>query len=116
MTSILSEISFIISVVSLCIIAYGSLIGIILFVRNEAARATGKYDFAFISVIRQRLGFYLLLGLEFLIASDIIRTILDPTLQDLAILGGIVTVRTVLTYFLNKEVERGSQIAKHEPH
>jgi len=47
----------------------------------------------------------LLLGLEFLIASDILKTVLEPTLNELAILGGIVVLRTVLSVFLNKEIK-----------
>jgi len=112
MTEILNEISFVISVISLCIIAYGSIIGVILFLKNEFGRINNKYNLEYISIIRLRIGYYLLLGLEFLIASDIIRTILEPSFQDLAILGGIVVVRTVLTIFLNKEVEEGKKAEK----
>ena len=38
-----------------------------------------------------------------MIASDILKTVLEPTLNELAILGGIVVLRTVLSVFLNKE-------------
>ena len=55
--------------------------------------------------LRHHLGSYILLGLEFLIAADIIKTILHPSLNEMAILGSIVAVRTVLSYFLNKEME-----------
>lgn len=48
---------------------------------------------------------YLLLGLEFLIASDILKTVLEPTMNELIILGGIVVVRTILSVFLNKEIK-----------
>lgn len=54
--------------------------------------------------LRHQLGSYLLLGIEFLIAADIIRTITDPTLEEMAILGGIVLIRTVLSYFLDREL------------
>ena len=54
---------------------------------------------------RADFGSYLLLGLEFLIASDILKTVVDPTLDELAILGGVVIVRTVLSVFLNKEIK-----------
>ena len=46
-----------------------------------------------------------MLGLEFLIASDILKTVVDPTLDELAILGGVVVVRTVLSVFLKKEIK-----------
>lgn len=40
-----------------------------------------------------------------LIASDILKTVLEPSLDELAILGGIVVLRTILSVFLNKEIK-----------
>ena len=54
--------------------------------------------------IRYRLAVPLLIGLDFLIAADIIHTILDHTLVDLALLGGIVANRIALSYFLMIEI------------
>lgn len=51
------------------------------------------------------LGSYILLSLEVLIASDIIETIMTPTLDDILILAGIVVIRTAISYFLGKEIE-----------
>ena len=85
----------IISVTSLLIVTYGALIGVISFFRNELKRLTGNYSITNIRKLRAVFGTYLLLGLEFLIASDILKTVLEPTLNELAILGGIV-VLTVL--------------------
>lgn len=67
--------------------------------------------------LRQQLGSSLLLGLEFLIAADVIRTVLQPTLEEVAILGGIVAIRTVISYFLHKEMaeERLSLADKDQP-
>lgn len=48
---------------------------------------------------------YLLLGLEFMVAADIIETVFKPSLEHLGVLGGIVIIRTVLNYFLNMELE-----------
>ena len=56
-------------------------------------------------MLRNHLGSYLLLGLEFLIAADIIKTIQRPTLEEMAILGSIVVIRTVISYSLNREME-----------
>lgn len=48
----------------------------------------------------------LLLGLEFLVAADIVRTVaLEPTLQNVAILGLLVIVRTFLSWSLVVEIE-----------
>ena len=75
------------------------------FFRNELKRLTGNYSITNIRKLRAVFGTYLLLGLEFLIASDILKTVLEPTLNELAILGGIVVLRTVLSVFLNKEIK-----------
>jgi uncharacterized membrane protein len=42
-------------------------------------------------------------GLEFLIAADILATLLTPTQQDLINLAVVVVIRTILGYFLSKE-------------
>ncbi|MCX6690258.1 MAG: DUF1622 domain-containing protein [Methanoregula sp.] len=42
-------------------------------------------------------------GLEFLIAADILATLLSPTEQDLINLAVVVVIRTVLGYFLSRE-------------
>ncbi|HWT29829.1 MAG TPA: DUF1622 domain-containing protein, partial [Propylenella sp.] len=48
----------------------------------------------------------ILLGLEFLVAADIIGTVaVEPTLQNLAVLGLIVLIRTFLSFSLQLEIE-----------
>jgi uncharacterized membrane protein len=56
--------------------------------------------------IRLFLGRYLALGLEFQIGADILSTAVAPTFEDVLLLGAIVVIRTVLNYFLSKELER----------
>jgi len=55
--------------------------------------------------IRAVLGIYILFGLEFMIAADIIHTFIKPTQEDLIVLGAIVAIRTVISYFLGREVD-----------
>ena len=100
----LNTLATIISVISLLIVTYGVLVCFIAFLRNEIKRFNGTYTVN-IRQLRADFGTYLLLGLEFLIASDILKTVVDPTLDELAILGGVVVVRTVLSVFLNKEIK-----------
>ncbi len=58
------------------------------------------------SVYRQDLGRAILLGLEFLVAGDIIRTVVvSPTLNNVLVLGLIVLIRTFLSMALQLEVE-----------
>ena len=66
--------------------------------RRDVGSAYGIY--------RVGLGRAILLGLEFLIAGDIIRTVAtSPTFQSVGILGSIVLIRTFLSLALNLEVE-----------
>lgn len=54
---------------------------------------------------RQQLGRSILLGLEFLVAADIIRTVaVTPTLTSIAVLAGIVLIRTFLSFSLELEI------------
>lgn len=101
----LNIIATIISVISLLIVAYGVFVGFVAFLRNEIKRFNGTYTVNNIRQLRADFGSYLLLGLEFLIASDILKTVVDPSLDELAILGGVVVVRTILSVFLNKEIK-----------
>jgi uncharacterized membrane protein len=56
-------------------------------------------------VLRQKLGAYLVLGLEFFIAADIIRTITRPDWNEIGMLAAIIALRTVLSYFLGLELK-----------
>ncbi|MGA3541804.1 DUF1622 domain-containing protein [Micromonosporaceae bacterium DT194] len=56
--------------------------------------------------VRLGLGRYLALGLEFQLASDILRTALAPALRDLAALAAIAAIRTGLNYFLGREIRQ----------
>lgn len=90
--------------VSFSIMIYGALIAVLMFILNEAGRINGKFRLSRLSKIRMDFGNYILLGLEFLIAADIIETILKPTNEELIELGGIVLIRILLSYFLTKEI------------
>jgi uncharacterized membrane protein len=57
-----------------------------------------------ISHIRVAIGEKTALGLDFFLAGDIIQTIMVPTWESLAILGGIVVIRTIIAFFLNKDL------------
>jgi|APFre7841882630_1041343.scaffolds.fasta_scaffold07234_2 uncharacterized membrane protein len=55
---------------------------------------------------KHQIGRALLLGLEFLVAGDVVRTVaLEPTLGNVAVLGLLVLVRTFLSWSLTVEIE-----------
>lgn len=104
MEDIFYHISTAVEVVSFVIMIYGGLIALFLFIKNELCRFNGKFKQSALNYIRIDFGNYILLGLEFLIAADIIETILKPTNEDLIQLGGIVAIRIVLSFFLGREI------------
>jgi uncharacterized membrane protein len=52
-----------------------------------------------------RFAIWILLALEFALAADIIRTAIAPTWDDIGKLGAIAAIRTVLNWFLSKDIE-----------
>ncbi len=63
----------------------------------------------------RRFGVWLLLGLEFALAADIIGSVLSPTWQDIAELGAIAVIRTFLNYFLERDLENAEKSGEHPP-
>lgn len=56
-------------------------------------------------VVRRSIGRSILLGLELLVAGDIIRTVVvDPTFESVGVLAGIVAIRTFLSFTLEVEI------------
>ena len=62
---------------------------------------TGTLD---INLIRLELGYGIILGLEFMIGSDIIKSMARPNYYDLGMLAALVFIRTFLSYFLGREL------------
>src|SRR5689334_455474 len=81
------------------IIFAGALVAFVRFV--VAAVRTRRTD-SFVPV-RLGLGRFLALGLEFQLASDILRTAIAPTLREIGELAAIAAIRTALNYFLGRE-------------
>ncbi|MET0812813.1 MAG: DUF1622 domain-containing protein [Microbacterium sp.] len=81
----------------------GFVIALILGVRSLQRHEGGSAAF---QVLRTTLGSAILLGLEVLVAADLIRTITSkPSLEDAAILGLIVLIRTILSMSIQIEIE-----------
>jgi uncharacterized membrane protein len=85
------------------IIIGGVLIGMLRFARS--GQMTGDWRSAY-DACRSNLGRGILLGLELLVGADIISTITAPlTVQSVGLLGGIVVIRTFLSFSLETEIE-----------
>jgi len=65
------------------------------------------------SEIRITLGRWLALALELALAADILRTVMIPTWDEIGKLGAIVVLRTVLNYFLEREIGQEQKKAEY---
>ncbi|MFQ5952214.1 MAG: DUF1622 domain-containing protein [Candidatus Omnitrophota bacterium] len=104
---IIFYIAIAIGLMGIVVISWGAIMAFYQLLLLEYKRFRGENICKKREYLRHHLGSYLLLGLEFLIAADIVHTVIRPTLQQLAILGSIVAIRTVISYFLNREMADG---------
>jgi uncharacterized membrane protein len=82
-------------------ILLGAAIASASFVQRALGQRQGKAYEAF----RSGLGRSILLGLEFLVAGDIVKSlVINPNVQDLLVLAGLVLVRTFLSISLGVEI------------
>lgn len=93
-----------IEMIGIAVVLWGAvegLIGLLLRIKTALLRAP---QLAPIRNIRAAIGEKTALGLDFFLAGDIIQTIVIPSWESLAMLGGIVVIRTVIAFFLNKDL------------
>jgi uncharacterized membrane protein len=75
--------------------AYGSLRSLLPGHATHGVRRRAWLDFAR----------WLILGLEFMLAADIVRTVIAPTWVEIGQLAAIAVIRTFLNFFLERDLE-----------
>ena len=103
LTEVATIIQHSISFCGVLIIFIGVLIALSQYIYHLVSNGLNQQN-DYINRIRLRLGRILILGLEFIIAADLIGTTTTPDYYDLGILAIIVTIRTVLSFTLNREI------------
>jgi len=94
-------VGFVFEALGVAVIALGTVLASIRFLAEGLSNLAPRYR-----SLRQELGGTIVLGLEFLVAGDIIRTVaVDPSLQSVAVLGLIVLIRTFLSMALQVEMD-----------
>ena len=88
------------------VVTWGSLHGLILLLQRGLSLFNQRPPHTSLRDIRIAIGEKMALGLDFFLAGDIIGTIVVPSKDTLMLLGGIVVIRTVMAYFLAKEIEK----------
>ena len=89
-------------------IAYGAVEAVVGLL-TPRPRREGEEPFHKRRQVFLRFGVWLLLSLEFELAADIVRSAISPTWSDIGQLGAIATIRTVLNYFLERDIREFSE-------
>ncbi|GAA1176121.1 DUF1622 domain-containing protein [Pseudonocardia alaniniphila] len=99
---VIEKIGMVIDAAGVAIIAVGAAIAVVVAVIRLAQRRAGGDVYR---QFRRMLARTVLLGLELLVAADIVRTVaILPSLNSVAVLGGIVLIRTFLSFSLELEI------------
>ena len=85
--------------VAALVIAWAILQAALNFIKSSLKSTIDKME------VRLQLGKSLAVALEFLLAADILRTAVAPTWEEIGKLAAIATLRTLLNYFLERELK-----------
>lgn len=116
---LLNMIVTVINLMGVTVVLWGFVVAALGFIKLKLHHHSSLYFLKEANKIRAILGIYILFGLEFMIAADIIHTFIRPTQEDLIVLGAIVAIRTVISYFLGREVDEArkeQESSKKEKH
>jgi uncharacterized membrane protein len=100
----LETLASVIDLIGIAIILWGFGRALIDFVSAELKRFRDPDNLICMQHVRLVLGTYILVGIEFMIASDIIQTVVKRELSDLAFVSALVAIRTAIGYFLGREL------------
>ncbi len=103
---VIDFIAFAIGLIGGAVIIIGLIRGISFLVKQFFAKLDHKHERTALDHVRLELGRYMVLGLEFFIAKDIIETLIIPTWNEIGMLGALVLIRTVLSFFLTREIHQ----------
>lgn len=95
------------------VIMIGAIVAIAKFAVSLARRNINQF-----SAVRLSLARFLVLGLEFQLAADVLRTAISPSFEEIGKLAAIATIRTLLNYSLTREIaqeQREIELEKPPP-
>jgi uncharacterized membrane protein len=105
-SAIASYIALVIEAGAVFVVSYGAIQAIAGVVGGIFNRGAGEMQGRQIWL---RFATWILLGLEFALAADLVRTAVAPTWDDISKLAVIATIRTMLNYFLAKDIAEFDQ-------
>jgi uncharacterized membrane protein len=100
-------VSLILELISVLCIVFGMIASLSIFIKLRNESKTPLHN-----RVRVKFGGWLALALEFQLASDIVKTTVNPTYENLIIVGAVALIRTFLNYFLSKELKEEMEAQK----
>lgn len=100
----LEYIAIVIDLIGVSLILFGFVIAILRLLLGFREGVGFRRDLGGMKAARTVLGTYILTGLEFMIASDIVHTVITREFTDLLFVGLLVAIRTAISFFLGKEI------------
>ena len=102
-TGFFETVTQVFEIIGVAAMAVGFVVAVVLALRSWASTKSGSVAF---KTLRDSIGLVILLGLEVLVAADLVRTVTStPSLTDAAVLAIVVLIRTVLSFSLQIEIE-----------
>ena len=102
-TQSMDHVAQIFEAIGAAVLLGGLFVSVALAVRSLRRSRDGQLAYR---VLRESFGGVILLGLEILVAADLVRTVaVAPTLTNVVILGIIVLIRTLLSFSIETEIE-----------
>ena len=106
MFNIINFIIFVIGILGGLIILLGVLHGFTMLLKYLFSKHQHEGEPMRLDKIRLDLGRFIILGLEFFIAKDIIGTLITQNWNEIGQLAVLIVIRTILSYFLAKELHQ----------
>lgn len=107
----LETVASVIDLIGITIVLWGFARALFDFLINEVRRLRTGAGASCLHHVRIDLGTYILVGIEFMIASDIIQTVIKRRLEDLVFVSALVAIRTAISFFLGREI---AEVRQHQ--
>lgn len=98
--------AFLVEGIAVLVIAFGGLETLVYLVGQASRFIARTQDWR--RDLFVRFGRWLIMGLQFALAADIVRSVISPSWNDIGQLAAIAVIRTFLNYFLEKDLEEAS--------
>lgn len=102
---VIEWLAVIVDVTAVFVMAWGFVMAVYGLIRGSIGAWDEAGRMRNLQVTRCALGVKIVFALELMIISDLIETVVNHSLEELYMVGALVVIRTVISFFLNKEIK-----------